>query len=152
MKREQMVFCISESAYDLHLTKGKEYKIYAIGTGSKEGKIRIKGKMGRLVWIPELCFSLKAPPTISSIIFEDELENHQMSFTDVTIELDHNEKRWLTFITLKQLDKSLNDHRDYISGNKLILLRAITKANIIKIIDQLDRQGEIIENSTLLIS
>lgn len=143
----QTVFCKSESVYSIHLTKGNEYKIYDVGTNSKEGKIRIKGDKDKLVWICNTCFSINNIPSIYSIIFDDEIQGKNHDYSEVTIEFENQRKRWLTFMTLRHLNKLLNQNRKFISGNKLIFVKEISKSNIIKTIETLDKQNELIENT-----
>ena len=151
MEIGQIVYCVSESVYELHLTKGSRYRVYAIGMQSKGDKVRIRGNIERLVWIPNDCFSTSPPPKILSISIDDEKEGLELSFTDVTVEFDLIDKRWMTFMSLSHLSRLLTDGREYISSNKLILMKELTRSNILRVIEDLDKQDEIVENSTPVI-
>lgn len=52
MQKGQTIYCLFQSVYAEHITKGIAYHIVDV----KDEKVRIKGDNGKLVWIPADCF------------------------------------------------------------------------------------------------
>lgn len=147
MKKGQIVYCQDESPYEQHITKRKAYEIVGIGVGTKEDKIRIKGNIDRLVWLPNLYFSENKIPEIKSITIDDRIDDPFNDCVDVTIEFEDNTKIWVIFMTVKNLESKFDKYRYFFSGNKIIFVQELTEALIKKTITELDRCNELIENS-----
>ncbi|MGB0840494.1 MAG: hypothetical protein ACPGXL_10150, partial [Chitinophagales bacterium] len=120
----EVVYCVDESMCDMHLTKRKAYQIHALGEGSKEEKLRIKGDYGRLVWILELFFSKTNQPKVVSINIDDEIKDEMVACIEVIINFENGHSRWTTFMTTEHL-KNLNEYNDYTHFEKIIYVITI---------------------------
>lgn len=143
----QKVFCINESLYREHIKKRNEYKVQEVGVGSKEGMIRIKNNSGKLVWISNIHFTSTQIPKIVRITIDDEIADVENGFTDVTVEFENKERRYLIFMTVKYLSTQFNEFQKYRLGSQLIFVKELSQELIEEVILDLDLSNELILNS-----
>ena len=145
MKKGDKIYCIDESVYSEHITKRNSYEIFEVGVDSKKEKVRIKTNRNKLAWIPSLCFVNSEIPKIISINIDDKINDSINDCIEVTITFNNGERRCATFMTIEWLNGLFNEHREYVTGTGLILLKEINESNIKKTIAELDKQNELIE-------
>ena len=145
MKKGDVIYCIDESVYDAHITKRNSYIIEKID--QEKSQVRVKNNSQKLVWLPNLCFNTEKTPDIISINIDDEIENPAKACIEVTIHFSNGDRRFITFMTLLHLQDLFNEFRDFVNGNRLILVEKVTPELIYKTIDELDRQNELMESS-----
>lgn len=143
MKKGETIYCINESVYEDHITKRKSYIIQE----EKTDNIRIKNNRQKLVWIPKYCFSTSKIPDLIHINIDDEINDSLNDCIEVTVEFSDGEKRYTTFMTLNWLKKLFGVHREYILGNRLILVEKVDESSIKKAILELDRKDDLYETS-----
>jgi len=141
MKKGDTAYCIDESVYSDHITKRKSYII----NDSKFDQIQIPNDRKNLVWIPIYYFTSSKIPDITSINIDGEINDPDNECVGVTIKFSNGEKRWTTFMTINWLNGLFNIHRNYVTGNGLILIKEISESNIKQVIINLDKQNELIE-------
>lgn len=143
MKKGETTYCINESVYSDHITKRKDYLIADV----KPDQIRIVNDKQRLVWLPNYCFTNAKNPEIIDIKIDDEITDHQNDCIEVTIEFNDGERRWVTFATVNWLSGQIQDHKNYLTGNKLIFTQELTETSIKQVIFELDKQNELFDVS-----
>ena len=129
-KEGDTVFCINESAYSQHITKRKEYQITQIGTGTKSGKIRIKGNLNRFVYISDMHFSKTNQAAIKNINIDDKIDEPLNDCIEITVTFKNEKKAWFTVMTPKYLMKLLSSHNPHFSGNNVVFLPKISEEKI----------------------
>jgi len=139
-----VVFCIAESSYEMHLTKHNKYLIAAIGEGSKES-IRIKGNANRLVWISNLHFSKIKQAEITKITIDDEIRNPIDDSIEVTISFTDGTRSWLNIMTPNYLSGLLDTNKSYFNNKNSVFIKEISESNIHKVITEMDKSNSLLE-------
>ena len=143
-KKGEKVYCEDESMYSQHLTKRKQYLIFEVGTDLKEGKLRIKGNSNRLVWIPESFFSKNQQPTIKSICMDDEIENPQNDYVEITVTFSNNYRGWFRIATLNYIKDSISISNKFFMDRNVVIVNEILKERIEAIIHELDLSNQLV--------
>lgn len=131
------LFCVNESVYSQHITKGKKYDVLEL----KEEQVRMKTDQGKLAWFPASCFGTEKLPEIISIHIDDEIADPKNDCVEVTVEFSNGEKRWTTVATTRHLDKLLESN-PYLVFSKFIILKELNETNIRETIVSLDKQNK----------
>lgn len=147
MKKVQKVYCIDESNYSEHLTKGNAYTVLEVGEEDKINKLRVLSDKGNRVWISRGCFSEGNVPMILSVNIDDAIIEGVTQYLEVTIEFDTREKRWMIFMTPSHVEKLFHSDRNYFLGGHIVFVPEINETLIYKVISEMDSQNEIIDNS-----
>ncbi|MFT5617101.1 MAG: hypothetical protein ACI85I_000317 [Arenicella sp.] len=139
MKEGDVIYCIDESVYSTHISKRKEYSVFA----TKENQVRIKNNNGKFVWISDSCFSESKPSNIVSINIDDEIEDKNNDLIKVTIIFENKKKCYATFITFDCAKKLAKNNSGFLLGDKFIFVEAINESVIKQIITELDKQNKL---------
>jgi len=141
--RNEIVYCIDQSAYEIHVTKRKIYKVEQVGIDSKLGKVRIKGNQNRLVWLPELLFSKRNQPKIVSINIDDKISDPKNDCVEITVTFEDDKKYWLRALTPNYLITILPKSDSCYFDQNALFLNQISKEFINKAITELDNSNEL---------
>ena len=132
------IFCVDESVYSEHITKRKKYSV----EDYKQGQIRIKNNQDKLVWLPEIYFTLDEVHEIISIKIDDRIDDPKNDCVDVTVEFSNGEKLWTTFITYAYLDILLQANK-YLIHSNFIIVEEVSELVIYEIVSEMDRKNEL---------
>lgn len=139
IEKETLLFCINESVYAQHITKGKTYTVQEL----KDEQVRIQTDGGKLAWFPVSCFAMEKPPIIVAIRIDDQIADPENDCVEVTVEFSNGEKRWTTFTTPNYLTVLLESN-NYLFLPKFVFLKTLNEETIRETVVSLDKQNEFI--------
>lgn len=144
MEKGDFVFCINEASYSDFITKRNQYKIIE----TKAHEVKIKNDNHKLVWLPSYVFIEDIIPKIEFINIDDIIRNELNDCIEVTIVFDNGERRMIIFMTIKWLDNLFNEHRNAVIGKGIVFVKKVTKKIIEDIINEMDKENRLIEETT----
>ena len=139
LKIGDVVYCIDERVYKQHITKRQRFEVVAVGSGTKAEKIRIKGNLGRLVWISTLHFSKINHPEIKDITIYDVEYDRLNDWVEVIVSFVNGEEYWMDFATTSVIQARIDAGESYFHFYKLIIIKEITLDTIKEVIFEMDR-------------
>lgn len=143
MKIGDTVFCINASCWSELITKTKAYTVQAL----KENEVRVRSDNGHLIWLPNYCFSDKEVPKLVSITVDDEIMDEFNDCVEVTMKFSNGSRRFTNFMTVNHLSNLMNEHRNYVTGTKLVLVKWLDEEMIEKAVSEMYRENELDEVS-----
>jgi hypothetical protein len=145
----KMITCIASGAYQEALTRGEYYEVLDEDDVKKQVKIRDNNH--RVRWYPVILFNLHGEtiPIISSWEFSTPVDDELDDWIEVNIYLNNGSRRWCSFVTPTHLQRRLsmpNSDPGFWSDHTVIV-RSITPELIDKILNILNKNGELLKAS-----
>lgn len=143
----KIITCVSESSYELALTRGKQYEVIE----ENESKVRLCGDNGRTRWYSTICFDMDGNPAPNLVRwkFDDPTDEEPEMIVEATMQFNDGKYRWSLLATPTSLKNILEDRHSEpgIWATHLIVVRSLNPVDVGVYLRELERHGDLLEAS-----